>query len=168
MGMAMGVSAPVMPVFASAIGINTLEYGMMTSMMGWTRLIMNVPAAWATDHFGRKPLLISGPLIATIAMTGTATANSYSQMMLWRLMLGMGESFQMSGAQTSLTDLSTAKNRARTIAPMQMCWSAGMALGPILGGYLGDYLINNKYGGIFKLEMVCRNKVYCDKQFKSK
>ena len=44
MGVGSGVIFPVMPQFANEIGITTIEYGLVISTMGITRLIMNVPA----------------------------------------------------------------------------------------------------------------------------
>ena len=58
MGVAIGVILSVMPQFADEIGINTVEYGLVISIMGITRLMMNVPAGLLTDRFGRKPTLL--------------------------------------------------------------------------------------------------------------
>merc|ERR1719295_411114 len=52
---------------------------------------------------------------------------------------GTGGSMQMAGAQAYLSDISTVRNRARTMAPMAIGMSAGMVLGPFVGGVLCDY-----------------------------
>ena len=60
-------------------------------------------------------------------------------MILSRFITGAGGSFQMAGAQAYLSDISTIKNRARTMAPLMIGFSAGAALGPFIGGFLCDY-----------------------------
>lgn len=45
----------------------------------------------------------------------------------------------MAGAQAYLSDISTTANRARTMAPLMIGFSAGATLGPFVGGFLADY-----------------------------
>ena len=68
MGIGIGVILPVMPQFANEIGINTMQYGLVISVMGITRLICNIPAGVITDKFGRKSTLVGGPIISALGM----------------------------------------------------------------------------------------------------
>lgn len=138
MGTAIGVVMPVMPMFASELGINTVQYGMLVSVMGLTRLLFNVPAAMAADRLGRKPLLAGGPLLSAVGMIGTSMANSLGELVGTRFMTGAGGSFQMAAGQAYLSDISTPANRARTISPMIAAFSAGAVVGPAIGGFLAD------------------------------
>lgn len=139
-GTAIGIVIPLMPAFATDIGINTLQYGLVISVMGWTRLLFNIPSAYCADRYGRRPLLIGGPFLTSIGMGLTSTVESLYGLMGWRFVVGAGGSMQMAGAQTYLADISSPSNRARTMAPMQLGFSAGMALGPAIGGFLADIL----------------------------
>ena len=136
MGTAIGIIIPIMPTFADQIGINTFQYGSVIAVMGITRLIFNIPAAWVADRFGRKPALVGGPLVSSIGMALTGTAHSLNELMFYRFLIGAGGSFQMTGAQLYLSDISNAKNRARTMSPLMAAFSAGSALGPAVGGLL--------------------------------
>ena len=139
MGSAIGVVMPVMPLFAADIGLSERDFGLVVSVMGVTRLLFNVPAAWAADRFGRRPLLFGGPVLSAVGMGMTGTAASLEALAGWRFLTAAGGSFQMSGAQLYLTDISSAHNRARTIAPMMAAFSAGTAMGPAAGGYLAEH-----------------------------
>lgn len=138
MGTAIGVVMPVMPMFASELGINTVQYGMLVSVMGMTRLLFNVPAAMAADRLGRRPLLAGGPLLSAAGMIGTSMASSLTELVGTRFMTGAGGSFQMAAGQAYLSDISTPANRARTLSPMIAAFSAGAVVGPAIGGFLAD------------------------------
>ena len=135
-GVAIGIVIPVMPVFATQIGINTGEYGRIVAVMGLTRLVFNIPAAWAAERFGRKPILIGGPAISAVGLGLTGTAGGLNELLFYRFLSGAGGSLQMTGAQLYLSDISNVNNRARTMAPLMAGFAAGSALGPAIGGLL--------------------------------
>ena len=139
MGIGIGVILPVMPQFANEIGLNTMQYGLVISVMGITRLLMNVPAAMLTDQFGRKSTLVGGPIISALGTLIIASAHTMNELIASRFVIGGGGSLQMAGAQAYLSDISTVQNRARTMAPLMIGFSAGAALGPFIGGALCDY-----------------------------
>ena len=138
MGTGIGVILPVMPNFAQSMGLSTSQYGAVIGVMGVTRLLFNIPAAYLADKYGRRPLLVSGPIITSIGMTCTAIVTSFNQLLGTRFLTGMGGSLQMAGAQSYLSDISTTKTRARTMAPLMIGFSGGAAMGPAIGGYLCD------------------------------
>ena len=63
-----------MPLFARDLGVSPGELGCVIGVMGATRLLFNIPSAWAAERFGRRPLLAGGPLFTAAGMAGTATA----------------------------------------------------------------------------------------------
>lgn len=138
MGTAIGVLMPVMPLFAQKIGITTAELGAAVSVMGVSRLLFNIPAAWAVDKYGRRPSMIGGPFISSLGMTYTALCTTANELIASRFATGLGGSVSQAGSQSYLADISTEKNRARTMAPMGAAFSAGALVGPAIGGYLGE------------------------------
>ena len=53
------------------------------------------------------------------------------------MLTGGGGGAQQTGAQLYLADIATPSNRARTMAPLGIAFSAGAALGPAVGGWIG-------------------------------
>ena len=45
--------------------------GLVVSVMGLTRLLVNMPMAALGDTLGRKPLLVCGPIGTSLSMIGT-------------------------------------------------------------------------------------------------
>ena len=101
-GLAIGIIVPVMPIFARDLGLSTAEYGAVVSVMGASRLLANIPAAWAAERFGRRPLLIGGPLITSIGVTLTGLCSSAMELITVRFMAGSGGSFSMTGSSLYL------------------------------------------------------------------
>lgn len=135
-GCGVGVLLPVMPVFAENLGLSTQDFGMVISIIGLTRLLVNIPAAWLTDRYGRRFTLIGGPVISGIGMAFTASSRSLMELVGFRFLTGVGSGFQMTGAQMYLSDISTKENRARTMAPMGIAFATGATIGPALGGWM--------------------------------
>eukprot|EP00300_Choanocystis_sp_HF-7_P010862 c17187_g1_i1.p1 GENE.c17187_g1_i1~~c17187_g1_i1.p1 ORF type:complete len:465 (-),score=80.21 c17187_g1_i1:112-1506(-) len=138
MGSAIGVIIPVMPSLALQLGLSQAQYGLVISIMGGTRLLVNLPLAAIGDGLGRKPLLVLGPVFSAIAMVMTGLATTLWELVVWRFVTGVSGAAQMTGGQLYLSDISTRLNRARTMAPNAAAFSAGMMIGPAIGGYVAD------------------------------
>jgi MFS family permease len=138
MGIAIGVVIPLLPLMSRELGLSTSQFGFLISSMGLARLLLNIPAATLVDKIGRKPLLVGGPLMTSISMIGTGLASGLNELVSWRLMTGAGGSLQMSGAQSYLSDISTVRNRARTIAPTAIAFQIGFSIGPSISGMLAE------------------------------
>ena len=136
MGTGIGVIIPVMPLFATSIGISPAGLGLVVAVMGAARLTCNIPAAWAADRYGRKPLMYCGPFASAVGTFLCATAGSLPELLVYRVISGAGGSVQMTGSQLYLADISTPENRARTMAPLAVAFSIGMGLSPLVGGYI--------------------------------
>lgn len=134
----MGVLFPVMPVFAKELGLSSGDFGMVVSVVGISRLVMNVPAAWLTDRYGRRMTLVGGPVLSGIGMGLTGFSRSLYDLVGVRFLTGVGGSLQMTGAQMYLSDISTPANRARTMAPTGIGFAIGATIGPAIGGTLAD------------------------------
>ncbi|KXS12741.1 MFS general substrate transporter [Gonapodya prolifera JEL478] len=138
MGVAIGVIQPVMPLFAQQLHISTSQYGLILSSTFLFRLLTNLPAAQIGATYGRRPLLVGGPLITAAAMAYNGLARTSTDLLASRAALGVGGSAQITGAQLYLADISKRGNRARTLAPSSAGWSAGAVMGPALGGFLAE------------------------------
>jgi MFS transporter, DHA1 family, tetracycline resistance protein len=108
-----------------------------------------------SDAFGRRKIML-------LCLLGLAA--SYFMMaigalasMLWLLLAGRGLSGLMAGcqgiAQAAITDISTAENKAWNMSIMSVAFSAGIVIGPVLGGIASDRNISTlfNYGTPFLL-----------------
>lgn len=134
-----GVIAPVLPLFADQLGVGAAVIGLTLSFFALARLILNVPLGLLSDRYGRRFLLIGGPLVTAIGMVGSGLAQDIVSLLAWRFIAGAGSAMYMTGAQIYLTDISTPSTRARFIGTNQAALLLGTALGPGIGGIVAEF-----------------------------
>ena len=133
-----GVVSPVLPLYAKEYGVGATVVGLTLTVFALARLIVNVPAGMIADRFGRRILLVGGPLITSIGMFGSGQAGDITELLVWRFVAGAGSAFYMSGAMIYLIDIAPPLKRTRYIATNQWALSVGVALGPGIGGLVGE------------------------------
>jgi len=138
MGISLSMVIPLLPLFVNELGLTISQFGMTLSIVGFARMFTNIPLVAMCDKYGRRPFLVYGPLFSAMSTLFLGGAQNVGMLLLGRTVQGISGSAQMSGAMLYLADISTRENRARTLAPPMIAWSAGGMLGPAVGGWLVD------------------------------
>jgi MFS family permease len=133
-----GVVSPVLPLYAKDFGVGATMVGLTLTVFAVARLIVNVPAGMIADRYGRRILLVGGPLITSVGMIGSGQAGGIWELLVWRFVAGAGSAFYMSGAMIYLIDIAPPALRTRYVATNQWALAVGVALGPGIGGLVGD------------------------------
>ena len=133
-----GIITPVLPLFAAQFGAGVASVGLTLSIFGLARLLLNVPLGLLSDRYGRRLLLVAGPLVSSVGMIGSGLAPDIPQLLGWRFLAGAGSAMYMTGAAIYLVDISTAANRAHFVATNQGALLVGVSLGPAIGGLVAD------------------------------
>lgn len=134
-----GLITPVLPAYARSFGLSAGAVGLVIGVYGLARFLANVPAGQLAERRGRKPVLILGTAITTVASALMATAGSLTQLLLYRLLAGFGAATVLTGGQVMVGDLATAENRGRMMSIYQGFFLIGVGLGPTPGGLLADH-----------------------------
>lgn len=157
-GISVGIIAPVMPLLTLELGISPSQFGVIVGSFGLSKLLGNVPAALAVESYGRKPLLVFGPLLLALGMGGCGLATDVSHLVLCRMITGIGVAGFVTAATMMISDVSTPLNRTRSLAPIFTGFSVGATLGPAIGGFLaGSVGISSTFfivGGCFSSLML--------------
>ena len=135
-----GIQFPVLPQLARSLGLGTADLGLVTACTSCARLLANVPATWMAEKVGRRPMLMSGPSMASVGMLGLANASSFEHLVVSNICVGTGLATTMAGASLYLSDVSTPRNRAQSTAPLLQSALLGFAIGPAIGGGLAQYM----------------------------
>ena len=85
-----GVVSPVIPLFAKDFGVSAAAVGLTLTVFALARLILNVPAGIIADRYGRRYLLVGGPIITAVGMVGSGLADSIGELLVWRFIAGAG------------------------------------------------------------------------------
>ncbi|RVQ67761.1 DHA2 family efflux MFS transporter permease subunit [Croceicoccus ponticola] len=93
-------------------------------------------AGWLVTRFGIRTVFTSSVAAFVIASVLCGLAQNMTQMVLFRVIQGMGGAFLAPLAQTVMLDASSEEERPR----MMIIFSQGILLGPIMGPVLGGYI----------------------------
>ena len=94
--------------------------------------------------------------VIALGVGGIGLATQFEHLWVCRLLTGAGVAALSTAATLSISDISTPRNRASTMAPIMSAFAAGTALGPAMGGFLADtigvnptfYLVGVSYLGL--------------------
>ena len=133
-----GMVAPILPLYADALGVSTATIGLVISAFGLARLMTNMPTAILSQRFGRRLPLVGGPLVAGIGNALAGTADSLELLLVYRFISGVGSAAFITGAVIFIGDISTPENRGRMMSIYQGSFALGISLGPALGGLIAE------------------------------
>lgn len=92
------------------------------------------------DIFGRKPILFTGLTIFLVGSILCGFAVSMEQLILFRLLQGLGAGAVMPIATTIIGDIYTTEERAKVQGYLSSVWGISAVLGPAIGGGIVYYL----------------------------
>jgi AAHS family 4-hydroxybenzoate transporter-like MFS transporter len=133
-------------IAAMSIAVPRLEgaLGLAPATFGWvfTALLIGLGAGGALiaplgDRFGRRTLIVAGCLATGLATLGTATADTISEFLVWRLLTG----FALGACLPNVSALSAELAPARLRATIMAVVSAGIPVGLALAGFLAPPII---------------------------
>ncbi|MEO6396489.1 MAG: Tet(A)/Tet(B)/Tet(C) family tetracycline efflux MFS transporter [Devosia sp.] len=93
-----------------------------------------------SDRFGRRPVLLVSLAGAAIDYLFMAFAPELWLLVVGRAIAGI-TSANMAIATAYITDISTEQERARRFGLFHAMFGIGFIIGPVLGGWLGDYWV---------------------------
>lgn len=100
------------------------------------------------DRYGRRPVLLVSVLVNMTGLLLTATSGSTVEILIWRLLTGLGIGGIMTTGIVLVSEYSNAKYRALTLS----IYSAGFPVGATLGGLAAVPVINGfGWSGVFLL-----------------
>lgn len=134
----------VLPIFASAAatlpgGDDLRLVGLALGAYGLTQALLQIPLGIASDHFGRKPVILAGLLLFLIGSIIAALAEHLVGLLIGRIVQGAGA---ISAAITALAaDLTRETQRTKIMAmigsSIGLVFALSLAIAPPLYGVLG-------------------------------
>lgn len=131
----------VVPIKAE-LGLSNTEIGLLSGFAFATfYALFGIPIAWLADR-GNRVWLLSGCLAIWSGMTALCgTAQSFGQMFLFRIGVGVGEAGCSPAAQSLISDYVSRERRALALS----FYSLGIPLGSFIGLAVGGLIAQN-YG----------------------
>ena len=136
--MGMGLVGPTLPQFARGFGVSIAMVGLVITGFGVARIMVAIPAGRIAGRFGRRPVVIAGPLILVVGSIGCALAHNFWELLAFRFVQGLGSGMHSTVAMIMLADISVPANRGRVMSLYQGTILLGLILGPIMGGLVAQ------------------------------
>ncbi|CAJ1227954.1 MFS transporter [Levilactobacillus zymae] len=132
------VLAVAQPQLMTALNVNTTTVQWLST--GYTLIggILIPVTAWLADRYHTKWLYVTCQLIFVIGTGIAATANSFSILLVGRLIQAVGAGVLSGLAMVILYSVYDRTERGVPTALMGMVFGLAPAIGPTLGGYLVD------------------------------
>jgi EmrB/QacA subfamily drug resistance transporter len=115
-------------------GLLELVWVILVYMIASTVLVLS--AGRLSDQFGRKRAYIGGFLVFAVASLGAGFAANGTQLILWRILQGLGGSFLFANAAAIVTDAFPREQLGLAMGTNTMVAAVGLVIGPVLGGAL--------------------------------
>ena len=153
---------PALGTFLLLIGLNLLNYidryilpgaqpliqrefrasdqqmGALTTALFFFYMVAAPLTGWLGDRFRRKPLIVSGAVLWSLATLGTFWVQSYWTFYLRQALVGIGEATFGIFAPAVLADFYPERERNRVLSIFYLAIPVGAALGYLAGGEMGS------------------------------
>ncbi len=125
-----------LPDVERALGTSllTLVWVILAYMVASTALLLS--AGRLADQIGRKRLYVAGMAVFTLASLGAGFSSSGTQLILWRILQGIGGAFVFANSGALVTDAFPRHQLGLAMGTNVMVAAIGLVVGPVLGGWL--------------------------------
>jgi MFS transporter, Spinster family, sphingosine-1-phosphate transporter len=114
------------------------QMGLLTTALFIVYMLAAPLTGWLGDHFDRKPLIIGGAVLWSLATLGTAWVHTYWELFIRHAVVGVGEATFGIFAPAVLADFYPERDRNRILSIFYLAIPVGAALGYLAGGEMGS------------------------------
>lgn len=117
--------------------LNDAQFGLLTSVFLWSYGFLSPFGGYFADKIGRRKVIIFSVVVWSAATVFTGYAQTYHQMIISRIIMGMSEACYIPAALALITDYHRGKTRSLATGIHMSGLYAGLALGGV-GGFIAE------------------------------
>ena len=126
---------PLLPLLATAFNVTVQDINLTITLYVIFQAISPLIFATASDHFGRRPILLLTYALYTIASLGLSLdKNNYATLLVLRGVQSLGASAVLAIAFGVVADICPPAERGSMLGPTQGAANTAVCLGPVVGG----------------------------------
>jgi DHA1 family multidrug resistance protein-like MFS transporter len=133
-GTGSGAQTLARPLFAYAITDSVFLVTVLISTLALSRMVSGPLTGYLADHWGRKPMAVTGAAIRGAASGLVFFTDSFPAFFALEFIGAIGVSMWQTTSQVIVADMSTPENRGRAVATRNTSLRLGQIVGPLLGG----------------------------------
>jgi DHA1 family multidrug resistance protein-like MFS transporter len=135
-----GAVVPIRAIYAREHGATAEEIGLLGSGFLLGQFLFQLPAGWASDKWGRKPVIVTGMALAGLITFLFLLNDQPWYFISLRFLEGMVAGGVNPAANAYVMDIVPRKERGVAFGWLGSSISAGFMMGPAIGGILADTL----------------------------
>lgn len=121
------------------LGLDDTQMGLLLGpSFSTVHFLAVLPAAWLADRYGRRSVVAIGLFVWSVMTALGGAAQTFTQIFLARMGVGVGEAAGSPPSAGLLSDTAPPAWRTRALSSITIGALFGIAVGMLLGGYLGD------------------------------
>jgi MFS family permease len=133
-----GMAWALLPLFFAAHGLGLREIGLLAGAYPAVWGAGQLGTGWISDHLGRRPLIVAGMLLQSLAIAGFVTLPGFSWWLVESILLGAGTALVYPTLLAVVTDAARTPDRATSVGIYRFWRDIGYAAGAIVAGTIAD------------------------------
>jgi DHA1 family tetracycline resistance protein-like MFS transporter len=130
-----GIVIPLLPFYGQHYGATPDQVALLLAIYSATQFITSPLWGWASDKYGRRPILIVSLAGTVASYLWLAYAPDLTHLFLSRALAGIMAG-SISGAFAYMADITDDTNRSRGMGMIGAAFGLGFIAGPAIGGLL--------------------------------
>ena len=127
---------PVFSGIAASIGATPVEMQQTLSSYLLGFAVMNLFHGALSDSLGRRPVVLAGVLLFTLASLGCALSNNIGELVFFRALQGMSSGAGMVVSRAIIRDMFPPVDAQRVMSQVTIYFGIAPAVAPLFGGFL--------------------------------
>lgn len=129
----------VFQLLKDEMNLSDVQLGIVGAAFAWVYAGFGPLAGLVGDRLQRKTLIIGGLIFWSLVTVATALSTTYTHLVIFRALEGLGEAFYFPASMSLLSDYHGPETRSRAMSIHQSSVYAGTIAGGSVAGYLGQY-----------------------------
>lgn len=134
-----GLVVPIMPTIMNEMSLNGSVMGYMVAAFALAQLVTSPIAGKWADKFGRKIMIILGLILFSFSELLFGLGKTVEVLFLSRILGGISGAFIMPAVTAFVADITTPRDRPKTLGYMSAAINTGFIIGPGIGGFLTEF-----------------------------
>ncbi|HEY7065406.1 MAG TPA: MFS transporter [Chloroflexota bacterium] len=134
LGLGTSIAEPAVPIYARSFDVTFGVAALVLVANGAGSAAATIPTGYLLDRFGRRKIVLAGPLLIALASFLVASAQSFPELLIYRFLGGWALQMWILGRLAMITDAGGGR-RGRRITGLYGMDSTGRLLGPAVGGF---------------------------------
>lgn len=136
LALGVGIALPAIPTLARSFHVGFgLASGVVTSFLVGG-MAGSIPTGWLIDRFGRRRVMLAGPLLTSVMAFLVVTSHSFPELLLYRFFDGWAANMWLMGRLAGISGRARANQRGRQVSWMYGMDGVGRVSGPLVGGFI--------------------------------